>query len=207
MRSLHLFVALGVLVLSGLVHGMWTHRWDSTAAQDGKNLLSGIDGEVGDWKPGEFLAINPAELPEKTRCESRKFMPAKTGKHIVVSVTSGSPGAVAVHTPEVCYLGAGWKLRGAVSRQTIPISDGRSAAFWMADFTKGNESIRIRWGWSADGSWQAPDYPRWTFARSPLLYKLYIVQPLNEDEDLSRDDPYRRFVAELVPALSRQLTP
>ncbi|MCE9529765.1 MAG: EpsI family protein [Planctomycetes bacterium] len=209
-RTLHLLIAAIVLTLSGIVHGMWTNRWAPTDVNEGKNLLEGLGAELGDWKTGDFLKINPAELPANTRCDSRRFMPSKTGKPITVSITSGSPGAVAVHTPDVCYLGAGWKLRGAVSKQSTPLPDGKSASFWVADFTKtnatGSESIRIRWAWTADGNWQAPDYPRWIFARAPILYKLYIVQQLNDD-DLTREDPYRKFVADLVPVLSKQLTP
>ena len=79
----------------------------------------------------------------------------------------------------------------------------------MADFTKttatGAETIRVRWAWTADGNWQAPDYPRWLFARAPILYKFYLVHPLTEENDLTREDPYRKFAAALMPALSRQL--
>jgi hypothetical protein len=207
-RSLHLLVALALLTAAGIVHGMWTNRWATGAMVDGKNLLAGVDAGVGDWQAGEFLKIDPAELPAGTRCESRRFQSPKAGKPIAVSITSGNPGAVAVHTPDVCFLGAGWKLRGGVAQQTIPLSDGQSASFYMADFTKtsatGSETIRVRWSWSADGKWEAPSYPRLVFARAPILYKFYLVHPLNEENDLTREDPYRKFAADLMPILSRQ---
>lgn len=209
LRLHHLVLTAVFLAVSGFVHGTWSNRWSKAEQVEGKDLLMRIDSEIGDWRSGEFLQINPADIPAGTKCVSRRFDPMKDGNPIVVSVTSGGPGAVAVHTPDVCYLGAGYQLRGGVSRQTIPLADGGSASFWVADFVKskasGDEMIRVRWGWTSDGNWQAPDYPRWVFARAPLLYKLYMVHSLSDDEDLTKNDPYRKFVADLVPALSRQL--
>ena len=210
LRIHHLLLIAAFLTVSGIVHGMWSNRWSDAAQVEGKDLLSGINGEIGDWHPGEFLQINPADVPAKTKCVSRRFEPLKDGRPMVVSLTSGGPGAVAVHTPDVCYLGAGYQLRGAVTRQSIPLADGATASFWVADFVKnrasGDEAIRVRWSWTANGNWEAPDYPRWSFARVPVLYKLYIVHPLTDDDDLTKNDPYRKFVADLVPALSGQIT-
>lgn len=208
-RFHHLLFMAAFLAASGLVHGMWSNRWSKTAKVEGKDLLTRLDDEIGDWRSGEFLQINPADVPANTKCVSRRFDPIKDGTPIVVSVTSGGPGEVAVHTPDVCYLGAGFQLRGEVSRQSIPLPDGKSASFWVADFVKskasGDESIRVRWAWTSDGNWQAPDYPRWVFARVPVLYKLYMVHSLTDDDDLTKNDPYRKFIADLAPALSRQL--
>jgi hypothetical protein len=211
-RFLHLLLVAAFLGLLGLVHGIWTNRWSPLAASEGKDLLDSLDGTIGDWLPGDRLQIDPADIPAKTACKSRQFVPLKPGKPMVVSITSGGPGAVAVHTPDVCYLGAGYKLKGDVTRQMIPIGDGgASAAFWVGDFVKttatGSETNRVRWSWSADGNWQAPDYPRWFFARTTVLYKMYIVQPLAEEDDLTRDDPYRTFIASLIQLLNRQLAP
>jgi hypothetical protein len=206
LRTTHVLLIGVLLVASGVAHGWWTSRWSATAPEAAGLELLQIDDVVGDWKPGPFFQINPADMPERSQTASRRFESTRLGKSVVVSVTSGLPGVVAVHTPDICYLGTGYKLRSAVRRDTIPIAGGE-AHFYSADFEKpgalGVEAIRVRWSWTADGHWQAPDYPRWFFARSPILYKLYIVQPLSDDEDLIRDDPYRKFVADLVPVLNR----
>jgi hypothetical protein len=212
-RLVHLIVAVCILGVSGLVHGMWTHRWTPHEVAASKDLLETLPDDVGDWQVDEVLKIDPAEIPARAACHSRRFMPTKTGRPTIVSVTSGTPDVVAVHTPDVCYLGAGYKLKGDVTRQTISYGDGRNAFFWVGDFIKttalASETVRVRWSWTIDGDWQAPDYPRlvygMSFARAPNLYKLYIVHPLLEDEDLTRDDPYRRFIADLLPHLTRQL--
>ena len=35
--------------------------------------------------------------------------------------------------------------------------------------------------------------------QTPILYKIYLVHPLTEEEDLTREDPYRKFAADLLP--------
>ncbi len=49
----------------------------------------------------------------------------------------------------------------------------------------------MRWAWTTDGAWVAPDNPRWQFAgqlRAARLYKVYIATPL-PDADLEGDTP------------------
>jgi hypothetical protein len=214
MRTTHLVGAVVLLAAGGVVHGMWTHRWSRTAAQDaGVDLLASVQQPVGDWVPGPDLPVPEREVPKGTKVAARQFTSGKTGKRLVVSVTSGVPGVVAAHTPDVCFLGSGYKLKNPPSRQTLPVAGG-SVSFYVADFEKttatGTEAVRCRWAWTADGTWHAPDYPRLFFARSqvrlPVLYKLYVVHPLG-DEDLTKSDPYRTFAADLAAALGRPLAP
>src|SRR5262249_54798191 len=151
----HLLLIAGFLAVSGYVHGKWTNRWSGGPAAVGRDLLNGIEGDVGEFQAGDAIPLDPANVPKNTECRSRRFLPLKDGRQVIVSVTSGSPGAVAVHTPDVCYLGAGYKLRGEVTRQVIPLADGGNAAFWIGDFVKtsatGTETLRVRWAWTADG--------------------------------------------------------
>src|SRR5215210_3372333 len=215
LRTKHLVGAVLLLAAGGAVHGMWTHRWSGTAAHEaGLDLLVGVDGPVGDWAPGPAVPVAERDIPKGTKATSRQFVNEKLGKRLVVSVTSGVPGVVAAHTPDVCFLGSGYKLKNPPSKQTIPLANGGSVSFYLADFEKtsaaGTEAVRCRWAWTADGTWHAPDYPRLFFARSqvnlPVLYKLYVVHPIG-DEDLTKNDPYRTLAADLAAALGRQLAP
>lgn len=215
-RTTHWLGILGLLVAAGVVHGMWTHRWSPTAAHDaGQDLLAKIDAPVGEgWVAGAFMPIGEKDAPKGTKIVSRAFTKDQRSKPITVSVASGVPGVVAAHTPDVCYLGSGYTLKNPPSTQTLPLSSGGSASFYVADFQKttatGTETVRVRWAWTADGTWQAPEYPRLFFAKSqwqlPVLYKLYIVHPL-DDEDLTKNDPYRTFAADLAVTLGRHVQP
>jgi hypothetical protein len=191
---------------------MWTHRWsDAAATRSGIDLLAKVDAPVGDWQPGVTIAVPEKEIPKGTVVSCRQFVIEKTNKRVVVSITSGVPGVVAAHTPDVCFLGSGYKLKGSPSKQTLPMPGGGSVSYYLADFEKtsaaGTESVRCRWAWTADGTWQAPEYPRLFFAKTkvdlPVLYKMYIVHPIG-DEDLTKSDPYRTFAADLAATLGRQ---
>lgn len=215
MRTTHWLIAVALLAAGGVVHGMWTHRWSESPPESaGLYLLDTLDRPVGDWVPGETIPYPEKEIPQGTRVSCRAFVNEKANKRVVVSVTSGTPGVVAAHTPDVCFLGSGYKLKAPPTRQTLTAANGVEASFYVADFEKttaaGTESVRCRWTWTADGTWQAPEYPRLFFARSqmslPVLYKLYVVHPLG-DEELTRNDPYRTFAAELAGALGRPLSP
>lgn len=212
LRTSHFIGAIVLLLAGGVVHGMWTHRWSDPAKSNGEvDLLAKLQSNLGDWQPGATVPVSERETPKGTTVACREFINAKTNKRAVVSMTSGVPGVVAAHTPDVCFLGVGYKLKAPPSKQTLPTAGGGSVTFYLADFEKtsasGTESVRCRWTWTADGTWHAPDYPRLFFAKSqfnlPVLYKLYIVHPIG-DEDLTQNDPYRTFAADLAQALGRQ---
>jgi len=212
-NTTHLMIASVLLIAGGVVHGMWTHRWSGTAAADGGiDLLAKIEEPVGEWKPGPAQPVNERDVPKGTKATSRQFANESIGKRAVVSVSCGIPGVVSAHTPDVCFLGSGYKLKNPPSKQTLPLAGGGTVEFYIADFEKttasGTESVRCRWAWTADGTWHAPDYPRLYFARSqaslPVLYKLYVVHAIG-DEDLTKSDPYRTFAADLAVALGRHV--
>jgi hypothetical protein len=151
---------------------------------------------------------------ERSIATSRRYQSVSTSQSGVVTIISGIPGSVSTHTPDVCYPGSGYRTSRAVRKDSVTLPGGRAATFYVADFEKttatGTEAVRCRWAWTADGTWHAPDYPRLFFARSqvrlPVLYKLYVVHPLG-DEDLTKSDPYRTFAADLAAALGRPLAP
>ena len=212
LRTPHLVGAVLLVAAGGAVHGMWTHRWSSAAGGDvGVDLLDQVGEPVGGWRPGPAVPVGERDIPRGTRATSRQFTQDVGGRRAVVSVTYGVPGIVAAHTPDVCFLGSGYKLKGPPSKQALPMPGGETVTFYVADFEKttalGSEAVRCRWAWTADGTWHAPDYPRLFFARSqaslPVLYKLYVVHPIG-DEDLTKSDPYRTFAADLAVALGRR---
>jgi hypothetical protein len=215
MKTSHLIGVVALLVAGGVVHGMWTHRWDDTMGENaGVDLLAKLDGPLGDWQPGPASAVDARDIPKGAWASARPFVNQKANKRAVASVTAGVPGVVAAHTPDVCFLGSGYKLKNPPSKQTLPMPGGGSAEFYVADFEKtsasGTEAVRCRWTWTADGTWHAPDYPRLFFAKSqvkmPVLYKLYVVHPIG-DEDLTKNDPYRTLAADLAASLGRHLSP
>src|SRR5207237_1942111 len=130
LRTSHWIGVIAILVLGGVVHGMWIHRWaDHTATHAGVDYLAKIAAPLGDWQAGAVVMVPENEIPKGTTVACREFVHAKSHKRVVVSMTSGVPGVVAAHTPDVCFLGVGYKLKSPPSKQTLPMPGGGSVSF------------------------------------------------------------------------------
>lgn len=208
MRSLVWSIIIAAILLAGgLYHGRATDRWSDVAGDDNPGkCFADMPSEYGDWR-GEPLA-RQAEDDSKTAVANFKFTHRLTGRWILTSITSGRGARVSIHNPEHCYLGSGYKVVDAIREDTIVLGPGREAKFWTAHFQKkkpsGIESIRIYWGWTSSGDWQAPNYPRLVYAGQPRLHKLYMIHPVGDE---SKDDvaPFREFMVRYLDELNAHL--
>jgi hypothetical protein len=116
-----------------------------------------------------------------------------------------------VHTPDVCYPGAGYEPKAPPSRWDVTLAPGKQVAeFWAGTFVKpqsngGNHILRILWSWSADGVWTAPDNSRVAFASKAAICKLYVIRPMAEENERRDNDPCNEFIRAFVPELNRTL--
>ncbi len=198
-------VVVGLVVAGAIVNGATTQRWSAFAPDSARTeALHAAVIPFGDWHSVEV----PTEMPtnERSSATSRCYTSAASGRSGVVTLISGVPGSVSAHTPDVCYPGSGYKTLQSPKRVTFDLPGGRSGECYVADFEKKtatkNDRVRVRWAFSTDGTWVAPNNPRWQFARqlaaAPILYKVYIATPLadSQDEQRPEDDPATRaFVA------------
>jgi hypothetical protein len=197
LKNSTLLFVVGLIAAAALVHGAVTQRWGVFEPDPALTTrLHALEVRFEDWHPTEV----PTEMPtnERSTATSRRYVSASSGRSAVVSMISGIPGSVSTHTPDVCYPGSGYRTCVAARRQTTELPGGKVATFYVADFEKRTatrqDRARVRWAWSTDGTWVAPDSPRWQFAKQltavPVLYKLYIVTPLpDESEERVEDDP------------------
>lgn len=189
-RIVTLIICIGLVVGGALVHGSATHRWNTLTPAPERSQK--VHQHV--LMMGDFVAEDvPSELPVKERSQvtSRRYYSKIQGRMFVVSVTSGPPGAVSTHTPDVCYPGSGYTTLREPTKETIELPNGAKATYMVADYEKKTatnlERHRIRWSWSVQGEWNIPDRPRFAYLAEQELYKLYIVTPLAEGETQSRD--------------------
>jgi hypothetical protein len=209
--TLPLLAAAAVLALSGLVHGLWTDRWAASGEAEATERLGGVSQAVGDWD-GEDQPISSSELAlsGSTSCLARRYLNRRTGEVLTVMILSGRPGPISVHTPDVCYRGLGYEPVANPSRWTAPASTGgKPATFWTARFHREDQSraldLRIFWSWSSEGAWEAHDNPRLASAGRKVLYKLYVVHQLANQDETLEDDPTAGFLHEFLPELERAL--
>jgi hypothetical protein len=201
-----LAVMLGLIAAGAVVHGAVTQRWQTfTPDPTVTNRLHALEVRFGDWQPSKPLETD-LPLNERSVGTAREYRSDTARKSAVVTIISGIPGSVSTHTPDVCYPGSGYKTLRGPKKETADLPGGQTATVYVADFEKKSatkqDRVRVRWAWSTDGTWIAPDNPRWQFARQltavPVLYKVYVATPLPDDDAQTDDDPATRaFVAQV----------
>ncbi|HJZ56180.1 MAG TPA: hypothetical protein VKE74_14535 [Gemmataceae bacterium] len=180
-----LLVVGGLIAGGALLNGAATQRWSAFAPDPARtDSLHAAEIRFDDWQPAEV----PTEMPtnERSIATSRRYTSASTGRTAVVTFISGVPGSVSTHTPDVCYPGSGYRTLHAPRRENLELPGGRTGVCYVADFEKKKatrvDRVRVRWAWTTDGTWVAPDNPRWQFARqlaaAPVLYKVYVATTL-----------------------------
>jgi hypothetical protein len=205
LKTSTMLIVAGLIVGAAVVHGAVTQRWSVFAPDPARTeRLHALELRFQDWRP----TVVPTEMPdyERSTATARRYVSASSQQSGVVTIISGIPGSVSTHTPDVCYVGSGYKCLRGPKKDSIELADGRRAEFYIADFEKKtatrSERVRIRWAWTTDGSWIAPDNPRWQFARqlnaAPELFKLYVATPLPDGDGEGRpqedDATTRAFV-------------
>lgn len=192
MKPLTFGSVLALVVCGALVHGSVTQRWGATTSDEAlTNRLHDLEVRFEGWRSEKVDTDMP--LNERSVATSRRYTDA-AGHTVVVSFISGVPGSVATHTPDVCYPGSGYKTIRAMRKETLDLPTG-PATVYVAEFEKKTRTkldrVRVRWAWTTDGKWVAPDHARWQFVgqlRAPTLYKVYVVTQL-PDTDAEGEPP------------------
>ncbi|MBI3410343.1 MAG: exosortase-associated EpsI family protein [Planctomycetes bacterium] len=205
-------IAFVALLATGLVHGLWADRWQkSEALAAAAARVDSVPMAIGDWQAttveGDAAAFRQAGAQSYW---VRSYVNARRNSSLLVILMCGRAGRMAVHTPEVCYRGAGYEMLDEPTPFTVVSQSGEPLGkFWSARFVKGTggaSELRLYWAWSAGGLWQAPRSPRWEFRGEPFLYKLYISQEAAEAggqaTQIAQD-----FLQEFLPALRHALQP
>jgi len=208
-RFAPMLTALVIVLGVGLLHGTWTQRWVKSAALEAAVArLDSLPDHAGDWH-GQAIELDPQALRQAGADGYwlRRFTNAKTGAAVNLFILCGRSGKMAVHRPEHCYQGAGYEMLAAPALQRL---DPVSASLWTTRFRKqdaaGPVELRIFWSWLADGQWQTPESPRLTFARPPVLYKLYAIHEMTGSRQRVEDDPSLDLLRTLLPAVTQTLT-
>jgi hypothetical protein len=205
-RNASVLAAAAILIASGLVHGFWADRWTtSSLLQEAALRVERVPLDCGDWK-AQPLDVDPAPFLQAGAQQfwTRSYASARKKTALLVILMCGRAGRMAVHTPEVCYRGAGYELSETPAPVTVQDLGGQSlGTFWTARFNKdsrGASGLRLYWSWNAGTTWQAAQNPRWDFGGEPFLYKLYLSQDAPAATEAAQD-----FLRQFLPELRRTL--
>jgi hypothetical protein len=203
-------VVLAAVLVSGAVAGFPSGRWGgSRALQTAAARLDQLPLSLGaNWDvQAQNLREREIAIAELEGYTSRRYLHRRTGTIISVLLVCGRPGPISVHTPEVCYTGAGYFPSGAARAYSAPAS--APGQFQVRDFQKGNVAtpslLRIFLSWGCKGEWSVPSHPRFAFAGKPYLYKLYVVREMARANEPLDKDPAAEFIKELMPQLQETL--
>lgn len=216
LRRLPQLIALAILFTAGLVHGRWSGRW--TSSPELKSQAAAMDRiplVLGDWHgQSQTLDKRMIQVAGISHYLMRQYHNVGTGDKLTVLLVCGPPGPISVHTPEVCYTGIGYQQTGPLTKQRVDAeTPPRGDEFWVAKMAKPDalipEALRILYGWSVGGPWQASDRPRLDFGGAPALFKLYVVREDGGAESAkpSASDPGEAFLRQFLPELRKALSP
>lgn len=207
MRIILPAAAVAALLMTGLVHGFWTGRFDfSEGVREAADRARTAALELPAWK-GEAREVQSAADSPAARHLFRRYVHRASGREVSVLLVVGRPGPVSIHTPDACYGASGFQVTGP-AKQAWPAGDGK-AEFWSSRMVKKRPTeqvqLRVFWAWNAGKGWVAANNARMDFVRSPLLYKLYLVHDRPTEGPIAADDPCVLLMRELLPELDRSL--
>lgn len=196
----------------GIAEGLWTGRWvQSGSMEEAVAKLETVPMNLGNWK-GEAQEVDQEEIEAGQIAGNvhRRYTNSETKVTVTMLLVCGRPGPIAVHTPDVCYQGAGYEIVQKVTRTLPDIGLDKAPQMDVGTFKKTDspvqERLRIYWSMTGDGKWQAPKNPRLTFAGFPVLYKLYVVRTLMGPRDEADEkDPSQDFLKVLLPAIQKHV--
>lgn len=210
-RNLAFVAALGMLLLSGVLYQVLAKDSDQLDAAADRVAL--VPMTIGDWQGSEEQG--DAASFEQAGAKGhwmRQYVHAGSKETILVILMCGRAGKMSVHTPEVCYRGAGYELFEEPTPCALSSkSAGELGSFWTASFTKKSvppANLRLYWAWNARGKWEAAASPRWQFRGAPFLYKLYVSREIGRQNGVAPSaDVTADFMREFLPVLDRTLFP
>jgi hypothetical protein len=213
LRTLPIVAAFAVVLGTGVVHGLWTGRWQQSAElREAVARLEHLPGAVGRWQPAD-APLDPEELrmARAAGAWSRLYTHSRSQNEVRVILLCGESGPMSVHRPEHCYRGAGFEMISPPVKYVVKSAAGVPLAeVWTARFSGQDETgprhLRIFWTWFAGGRWQAAEGLR-PFPGYQALYKLYVVSEMNTPQDPLVDDPALDLLRKLMPELAAALAP
>ena len=206
-------VAVSLLVVTGVVHGLMLDRWGPPDRLiKAAERLENVPASIGDWTSRDLEVSEQVQMIAGSQgMLSRVYTHRPTGSTVNILIVCGRPGPVSEHPPTVCFTSSGFRLAEKERKYLVKgRNDVELGEFWLGDFTKTSdlvpENLRTFWGWSADGRWEAADSPRLKYAPFPVLYKLYVTRPMiRTGDDIDDNDLAIQFMHLLLPQLQTAL--
>lgn len=204
-----------VLILtSGVIYGLQTNRW-STAPdiQAAAGLLDDVPAKIGDWE-GRDIPISERQLKiaGADGYVYREYLNRINGRKVHLMLLCGAPGPISLHPPQVCFASAGWDPQVVKTGKVQSQQGNDLGQFQIGTFTRKGTTVSQQmltyWAWNASREWECPERPRFKFAGSPHLFKIYVstsspVSNVDNELDKQQAEACEDFMRLLLPALKK----
>jgi hypothetical protein len=208
--------ALVVIGATAYYQGRISDRWVPTTSEALETFtahLPNVPSVIGDWEGvDEEIDTDQLEASNCTGCVSRVYQNQTTGQMVNVFLVSGTARHITIHTPDFCYVAAGYEMESQPNAYDVDVTGMPSPAeFRTTTFLKqdalGSSRLRILWGYSEDGHWTGPGYPKIAFAGRPALYKVYLITSLPPGGRPIEEDSAVAFARDCLPVINQVLFP
>jgi hypothetical protein len=128
--------------------------------------------------------------------QTASLVDCRLGVNLFVSLADGPCPDVATHTPDMCFVGHGYRMEAKPARLRQVQADYPDFfhATFMQQGPAGARIARVFWAWRAAGGWRTADNPRLQFASRGRLQKLYVIRYLDEVNEPVASDPAIRLL-------------
>lgn len=213
-------VAVVAIVAISVPQGIYTERWGKDTSGD-RDLyvarLANIPKDFGDWRGKDDEREVDKRVLERAGHDgyvSRTYRNIKTNQEVSISLVCGHPQHIAEHTPDQCYVAAGFTQPSTAQAYRVTMNNGESAEFRTTTFVKESQEsatrLKIFWAWrTATEPWSGPsvNWAKIKFSGKPALYKLYVIdttKPVRGRVD--REGPAVAFIREVLPQIDAYLS-
>jgi hypothetical protein len=204
-----MFAALVVLTAAPAVaHGLLSQRWRPAADLSTAALnLEAFPRQFTDWKQQGDEEQMPQDAIDELQCAgyfNRRYVNQKLGRDVTVMLMVGPSGPLIRHPPEICYGNRANRLLYDPVTLTVETPDSQSHTVRLLRYKNpavASGEFSVCYGWSADGSWSVPDYPRVTYGGAPRLYKLQVLTTDAVGEHGTLPAATARFLDDFLPLL------
>lgn len=205
---LYVLISAICLLGSGVVHGLWTDRWEGTTRKPGSVVLNRVPEQIGQWNSEP---LPPLDHPDTISSLYRRYTNELTGRSVNVLLTAGDPSTVAEYS--IARLFPGHSYRQVSDPAPINIQSSHEGfenrvlhAFLTADYYEPSslktEQLLTVWGWSENGIWESPLKPESRFEKNNEVYRLYVTQTWDFAAQ-SRPNDIQDFLIVAIPRFSK----
>jgi len=207
-------VSLVVLAVGTLYQGRIAERWSIAGSEKLETFAVRLDNvpmDIGAWK-GTDTEVDERQF-KASNCRkalSRTFKNEDLGASVNVFLVCGTARHVTIHTPDWCYVGAGYEMQGEPVTHSVDCGDTMEPPeFLTALFVKETpvacQSLRIFWTYSDDGTWKGPKLAKAAYAGKSAIYKIYLIVDVSNRNESIEKSPSIDFAKEIMPLLNERL--